>query len=183
MRNALPIAMLALAMASPAHGEVAAQSAGGFVVTASAEVVTSPERSWQELIAPARWWFKDHTYSHDAANLSIDARPGGCFCETLQGTRTIPRGGVEHMRVVYAERAKALRMKGALGPLQSEAAEGTLTITLKPSGTGTRIEWQYVVGGYMRFKPEEIAPVVNQVLGEQFTSLVARLGPVAKSGG
>jgi len=183
MRKILPSAILALGLASPSHGELAAQSAGGFVIVASAEVAASPERSWQELVVPARWWSKDHTYSHDTANLSIDPRPGGCFCETLPGTRTGPRGGVEHMRVVYAERAKALRMKGALGPLQTEAAEGTLSITLKPSGTGTRIEWQYVVGGYMRFKPEEIAPAVNQVLEEQLTSLASRLGPVAKSGG
>ena len=183
MRIVLPFFILALGLASPAHGEVTAQSAGGFVIVAVAEVAASPERTWQELVAPARWWSKDHTYSHDAANLSIDPRPGGCFCETLPSARAAPRGGVEHMRVVYAERAKALRMKGALGPLQTEAAEGTLSITLKPSGPGTRIEWQYVVGGYMRFKPEEIAPAVNQVLEEQLTSLAARLGPAAKSGG
>ena len=85
------------------------------------------------------------------------------------------------MRVVYADRAKALRMKGALGPLQTEALEGTLTVTLEPQGNGTRIEWEYVVGGYMRFKPEEIAPAVDRVLGDQLASLAARLGPIAQT--
>src|ERR1044072_9518323 len=37
------------------------------------------------------WWNPEHTYSHDAKNLSIDARPGGCFCEKLTNG-----GGVEH---------------------------------------------------------------------------------------
>ena len=183
MRKALPSVILALGLASsPSHGKVAAQSASGFVITASAEVNASPEQTWRELIAPARWWSKDHTYSHYAANLSLDPRPGGCFCERLPGSRAMPRGGVEHMRVVYADRAKVLRMKGALGPLQTEAVEGTLTVTLMPMGNGTRIEWLYVVGGYMRFKPEEIAPAVDQVLSDQLVSLAARLGPVVQTG-
>lgn len=182
MRKVLLSLLVALGLASPSQGEVATQSPSGFVITASAEVTASPEQTWRELIAPARWWSKDHTYSHDSANLTLDPRPGGCFCERLPGSRAMARGGVEHMRVVYADRAKALRMKGALGPLQTEAVEGTLTVTLKPRGTGTRIEWIYVVGGYMRFKPEDIAPAVNQVLGQQLTSLAARLGPVARIG-
>ena len=182
MRSAIIPALAAMALAAPLHAAVAAQSADGFVITGSAEVAAGPEQSWRVLIAPALWWSKDHTWSQNSANLSLDPRPGGCFCERLPGTGGKPRGGVEHMRVVYADRAKALRMKGALGPLQSEALEGTLTVTLKPSGSGTRIEWEYVVGGYMRFKLAEIAPAVDQVLGQQLASLAARLGPVSKSG-
>jgi hypothetical protein len=49
-----------------------------------------------------------------------------------------------------------------------------------PVGGNTRILWEYVVGGYMRYKPAEIAPAVDKVLAEQLDSLAARLGPVAR---
>jgi hypothetical protein len=80
------------------------------------------------------------------------------------------------MRVVYAEPGKALRMVGSLGPLQSEALTGTLTITLKPAAAGTRLAFEYVVGGYMRYKTDEIAPAVDNVLAEQLGRLAASLG-------
>ena len=79
--------------------------------------------------------------------------------------------------MLYAAPARGLRMSGGLGPLQSEAVEGTLTITLKPVDGGTRILWEYVVGGYMRQKVPELAPLVDKVLLEQLTRLAAKLGP------
>jgi hypothetical protein len=67
---------------------------------------------------------------------------------------------------------KLLRMSGALGPLQGEALVGTLTVVLKPlPDGGTHLTWSYVVGGYMRMKVDEIAPVVDEVLVEQFNRL------------
>ena len=47
-----------------------------------------------------------------AANLSLDAAPGGCFCERLPNG-----GGVEHMRVTYVEPGKRIVLTGSLGPL------------------------------------------------------------------
>jgi hypothetical protein len=82
------------------------------------------------------------------------------------------------MRVVYAEQPRALRMVGALGPLQSEALSGTLTIQLKPiDGGGARILWEDIVGGFMRPKPEDFAPAVDKVLAEQLARLSGKLGP------
>ena len=80
------------------------------------------------------------------------------------------------MRVLFAQRDRQLRMSGALGPLQSEALQATLTVSLTPQASGTRIEWSYVVGGYMRMAGDQIATAVDRVLGEQFASLTARLG-------
>jgi hypothetical protein len=63
----------------------------------------------------------------------LHPRAGGCFCEVLPNLEppdAAPRGGAEHMRVVYAEDARVLRMIGALGPMQSEAVTGVLTIVL-----------------------------------------------------
>lgn len=92
--------------------------------------------------------------------------------------KAAPRGGVEHMRVIYAERPRALRMTGVLGPLQADAANGTMTVQLKPAenGKGTQILLEYVVGGYARTPYEKLAPAVDGVLGEQVKRLAAKLG-------
>ena len=184
MKHLLPIAALAALLSQPAFAEVVASSETGFVIRQTAEVSADPAATWQALIAPQTWWSKAHTFSGDSANLYLDAQGGGCFCEKLPSKDAAPgkRGGsVAHMRVVYADPGKALRMVGALGPLQSEALNGTLTITLKPGGAGTRILWEYVVGGYMRYKVEEIAPAVDRVLAEQIGALVALLGAPAEA--
>ena len=174
------LAILALCAASPASAAVATVSETGFVVRLLAETTAAPDEAWRGLVAPADWWDSAHTYSGDAANLAIDARASGCFCEVLPPARGAApgtlSGSVEHMRVVYAEPGRFLRMSGGLGPLQSEAVQGTLTMTLKPQDGGTRILWEYVVGGHMRYKSEQIAAAVDQVLARQIDRLAARLG-------
>jgi hypothetical protein len=179
MRQVLLAAALVL-VSVPAHAEVFERSPGGFVIRRMADVEANIPNTWQELLQPADWWNAKHSYSGDAQNLSIDPRVGGCFCEVLPAedgaARPRPRGGVEHMRIVYIEQNRALRMSGALGPLQAEALQGTLSIVLKPNETGgTRVLWEYVVGGYMRQKPEQMAPLVDAMLGDQIGRLAARL--------
>ena len=91
----------------------------------------------------------------------------------------MPQGGsVEHMRVIYAAPGEMLRMSGALGPLQSEAVVGTLTVelSLAPGGSGgTEVSWTYVVGGHARLALPEAAGAVDMVLGEQSRRMVARI--------
>jgi hypothetical protein len=172
---------LALLFAAPAEAEIVARSDSGFVIRQVAEVTATPAQAWQELIQPAAWWNPEHTFSSNAGNLSLEPRAGGCLCEVLPGEdgASAPRGGVEHMRVVLVDQAKALRLSGALGPLQSEAVAATLTITLKPIDGGTRLTWEYVVGGFMRYKQEQIAPAVDKIISEQLTRLAEKLGPKA----
>lgn len=178
MRRTLTVAAVLALTARPAAAEVIASGETGFVVRETAEVPADPGQTWQTLIAPQKWWSKAHTFSGDSANLYLDAQGGGCFCEKLplkDGAPGVRGGSVAHMRVVYADPGKALRMVGALGPLQSEALTGTMTITLKPGGGGTRIVMEYVVGGYMRYKVDEIAPAVDKMLAEQLAGLAASL--------
>jgi hypothetical protein len=172
--------LAALALAVPAQAEVVQKSEAGFVTRATATVAKPPLEAWLALVAPAKWWNKAHSWSGDAANFYLDPQATGCFCEFLPLPKDAPanarRGSVEHMHVVYADPGKVLRMSGALGPLQSEAMNGTLTVTLKPVEGGTRILFEYVVGGYMRFKTEDIAPAVDGVMAEQLNRLAALLG-------
>lgn len=165
----LPIAVVALA-AAPAAAEVVQSSPAGFEVKHTVTVAMPPEKAWATVVAPRLWWNKDHTYSDDAANLTLDERPGGCFCEKLPG-----KGGVEHMRVVYIQPPRMVRMVGALGPLQAEAADGTMSITLTKSGAGSTITMTYVAGGYIRAGADKLAPVVDRVLGQQLAGLQAAL--------
>jgi uncharacterized protein YndB with AHSA1/START domain len=183
-----PAVLVSLALSAlPAQAEVVAQSDAGFVVKHSAEVAADQQAVWKTLIAPAKWWSSDHTWSKDAANLYLDAQATGCFCEKLPKPADAPAdqrmGSVEHMHIVFADPPRGvLRMTGALGPLQGEALHGTLTVTLTKTETGSRIQLEYVVGGYMRFKGEEIAPAVDGMLGGQLAGLVKALGATAPAG-
>ena len=162
------LAGASLAMPVPALAEVASSDEGGFVVTGSADVPASPAELWAALLEPARYWNGDHSWSTDAANMAIEPRAGGCFCETIPGG-----GSAEHMRVVNIIPESRLAMRGALGPLQSEALTGVLTVTLAPQDAGTKLSWDYVVGGHARFPLTDLAPAVDGVIAEQMNRLAA----------
>ena len=131
------------------------------------------------MLSPKDYWNKAHSWSGSTAGFYIDAQANGCFCELFQETDSNGKvktvGSVEHMRVIFAQPGKVLRMQGALGPLQSEAVIGTLTVAIAPTkeSTGTTVSFSYVVGGYMRYKVPEIAPAVDKVLGEQFKNMLS----------
>ena len=173
----------AAVLAMPAQAKVIDQSDIGFTIAHSAQVAASPEDVWKMLRTPDKWWSKDHSWSGDAANFWLDSQAGGCFCEKLPPDKPggAP-GSVQHARILFAKPNELLRLSGAFGPLQGEAAVGTLTIQIKPTPTGSAIRFDYTVGGYMRFKVADVAPWVDRVLGEQLVGLAKALGgslPVA----
>lgn len=156
---------LALA-AGVARAEVTDRSAAGFEVVERTTIAAPPAKVWDTLLRPDRWWDSKHSWSGDAKNLSIDLA-SGCFCEKL------PRGGVRHMTVTYADGASQLRMFGGLGPLQVTGAAGHLGVTLKPAAGGaTEVVMTYDVGGYAKGGlAETFAGPVDQVLGQQLARL------------
>ena len=149
-----------------ASAAVEDEAQNGFTVTEKAEIAAPPDRVYEALVAPARWWSSDHTYSQNAANLSLDARAGGCWCETLPGG-----GSVQHLIIVNAIPGKLLRLRGALGPLQSMAVDGAMTISLLPAENTTRVTLTYTVGGYSKTGFDELAKAVDSVLAEQTARL------------
>lgn len=165
-------ATLAVVLAVLCSAAPRAQSSGGFVARHEGVAAASPDAVYRVLVDRiGEWWDPAHTYSGDAANLSIDARPGGCFCERLPGG-----GGVEHMRVVYAAPGALLRLNGALGPLQAAAVTGTMTITLTAEGAGTRVGMSYAVSGVIDGGLGTLEGPVSKVTGEQLARLVALAG-------
>jgi uncharacterized protein YndB with AHSA1/START domain len=130
-------------IAAPVRAEILDSTPAGFTVKTVAGVQAPAARVYQALTdRVGSWWDASHSYSGNAANLSIDARPGGCFCERL------PTCGVQHMTVIYADPGKLLRMTGGLGPLQDLAVTGVMSWKLTESSGQTTIELTYKVAGY-----------------------------------
>ncbi len=161
------LAILTLA-AGAAGAEVVTAAPDHFAVTLTAASTASPAAVYRALVADVgRWWSPAHTFSGDAANLSIEGRAGGCFCEAL------PDGGsARHLEVVLAEPGATLRLSGGLGPLQGAAVAGTLTIAISPSEAGSEIRLDYLVSGYSRPPLDQWAGAVDRVLAEQLGRLV-----------
>ncbi len=170
LANAALAAMFCGAL--PAAAAVDGFGDSGFSVTETAHVAASPDQVYAALIVPAKWWDSAHTFSQNAANLSLDARAGGCWCETL------PNGGsVMHMTVVYVAPGKALRLRGALGPFQGMGVDGAMTVTLKPAGDGTDVTMSYAMGGYAKGGFADLAKAADAVLGEQLARLAKSVSP------
>lgn len=172
--------------AGPASAEVVETSESHFVVRHTVDIAAEPKDVWLELIAPGGWWNYAHTWSGAAKNMMLTPQAGGCFCERIpakdDATSFGLEGSVQHMMVVQAQPRVALRMRGGLGPLQSEPVDGVLTITLQEMKdkagkiVGTRTVWEYIVGGTMRFEIDTISKAVDGVIGEQAQGLAAASG-------
>jgi uncharacterized protein YndB with AHSA1/START domain len=165
IRGLMPL-FAVLTCAAPAAAEVKSATPNGFEVATTVTIAAPADRVYGALGEVGRWWSSSHTFSRDAANLSIELRAGGCFCERLKDG-----GSVQHLQVVYAAPGAGLRLRGALGPLQMEGVDGTLSWALKPGEGGTDVTQSYVVGGYIRSGMEQWAPRVDRVLDEQLQRL------------
>jgi uncharacterized protein YndB with AHSA1/START domain len=160
-----PVLAIAL-LAAPAQGSVDDVGATGFAITETANIAAPPDRVYAVMIEPSRWWSSNHTYSHDAANLTLDAKAGGCWCETVPGG-----GSVQHLVVVSAMPGSVLRLRGALGPLQAMAVDGAMTLGVRAANGGTHFTMTYAVGGYSKDGFAKLAEAVDAVLGEQTARL------------
>lgn len=149
--------------AASALGDVADVAENGFTLRNTVTVAVPPGKAYDAMVGGlSRWWGSDHTFSGDAANLSIDAKPQGCWCERLPAG-----GGVRHLTVVYASPGKLIRFEGALGPLQAMGLAGSMTWKFDPAEKGTTVEMRYVAGGYNPGGFKDVAPLVDTVLRSQ----------------
>jgi len=170
MKNTIAIMLATLLIHATAQAEVTAKSDAGFTLTHKVTLEAGAEDVWAALIDPATWWNKDHSWSGDAANFSLDPVAAGCFCERWDGNE------VKHMEIASALPGNRLVMRGALGPLQGLGVTGALSWIILPDeedAAKTILTVTYNVGGY---DPDMDAwPVpVDRVVGEQ-TARLARL--------
>jgi uncharacterized protein YndB with AHSA1/START domain len=128
----------------PAAAAVVSSADNGFLLRQQVHLPATPQQVYDALVQPGRWWNPEHTFSGSATNMTLDARAGGCFCETLPGG-----GSVQHLLVVLAVPGKTLVLRGALGPFQGQGVDGALTWKMAAAGSGTDLTMTYTVGGYL----------------------------------
>lgn len=170
-RFAAVLCLLAGLVPTFARAEVRDATASGFTVENVRVVTVDPATAWRALVQDVdRWWPKDHSWWGAASTLSIDARAGGCFCETVGGDAGGGRQA-QHLLVTFVDPGRTLRMTGGLGPLQGMGLHGALEFRLTPEGEGTRIVLWYRVGGYTPDDLSKFAPIVDRVQGQQLGGL------------
>jgi uncharacterized protein YndB with AHSA1/START domain len=166
------LALLA-SLAAPAWADTGNVSPYGFISIFRDEVKASPADLWQAVVQLPRWWSGQHSYSGQASNMSLDAQAGGCWCE-----RWGDGNSVQHGHVVQIQPGRTLRLYANLGPLQELPVTGVLTFTVAMQETKTILRLTYRVSGPPDVGLDKLAPVVDQVIGQQFK----RLKSLAESG-
>lgn len=163
------IALAALLPAMPAQAEVKAADTNGLAVRQVVTIAAPPEKVYAALLTPGRWWMSEHSWSGDAANMTLEPRAGGCFCEKM------PKAGGEakHGEVVFILPNKAVRLRAELGPFMTMGVSGALSWELKPVEGGTELTQSYAVGGHVPGGFQALAPIVDGVMAGQTARLKA----------
>lgn len=163
--TALLAGLMALASA-PLRAETSEVSPSGFTITYAVVVESDPQKVWQAFTQLPNWWNSTHTWSGQAANLSLDATAGGCWCE-----RWGNGASAMHGRVLLAIPGSVLRLQAWLGPLQERPVAGVLTFGTAQRDGATRLRVTYRVAGAADAGLDKLAPAVDGVIGEQVRRL------------
>jgi uncharacterized protein YndB with AHSA1/START domain len=166
-RSWLRVFVAAALLPALAGAEVKQASPDGAIFEHRFELSATPADAWAVLVHPERYWPADHTWSGNAANMSLRPEAGGCFCEQWDG------GSAEHGRVVMAIPGKLLRFRGSLGPFQEMAVTGIMSVTLTPTDGGTTAVVTYRISGDASHKLDAFASVVDGVIQQQFSGFAA----------
>lgn len=162
---------LTLSLTGAAQGAVTTAGADGFTLLIEVDVEAPPALAYRELtVGPAAWWDPEHTYSGKAERLTLDARAGGCFCESMDGGAS-----VSHGTVIYADPGQMLRLSSALGPLQEMAVVGTLSFAFSPRENGSHVTLSYRVFGAFTEDALALSKLVDSVLTQQMGRFAAHV--------
>jgi len=159
--------LLLATFAAAANADVIAASSDHYTLRHESVSSLAPDALWNRLVHPETWWDPAHSYSGDAANLSLDLRAGGLWKEEWDG------GSVSHGTVLYVNPGEQLRLNAPFGPLQSIAVNVVWTITILPEGAGSRVIFDEVATGSDASDLDKIAGAVDRVKLEAMRRLVA----------
>lgn len=162
----------ALALSTPSSlADIVDAAPSGFSIVHEVTIDAPRTAAWRAAVYEiGKWWNPDHTISGDAARMSIDPRPQGCFCEAIG-----EHAGVVHMTVTFNNPTVLLRLTGGLGPLGLLGVDGNMVWEFFDAGDGTTVKFSYVVGGYRPGGLEELAGPVDYVIGEALQRLKAHV--------
>ncbi len=170
MRYRSMMAALLMTLPLTAQGEVKLNAADAMLIEHRFRIEAPAAKVWESLVHPELWWPEDHTWSGQRASLSLVADAGGCYCERWSG------GSVEHGRVIMVVPGKLLKLDAALGPFLDMAVSGVLSIALTEENGVTTAVVSYRVSGDAAHQLDGLAPIVDQVLGQQFGNFAAHAG-------
>jgi uncharacterized protein YndB with AHSA1/START domain len=162
------VAAAFVALGAAAKADTSNVSANGFTSNFREEVNAPADGVWKAIVQLPRWWSGQHTYSGQAANLSLEAQAGGCWCERWGDGQS-----VQHGQVVLVQPGRVIRFFASLGPLQDMPVHGVLTIATAVQDGKTVLRMTYRVSGPPDIGLEKLAPLVDQVIGQQYKRLKA----------
>lgn len=123
MLKALIAAAVLALTAAPTSAEIVSRGADSFTLRYAGTVEAGRGDVFSAIELISAWWDGAHTYSGDAANLTLKTELGGCFCEAL------PDGTIfEHGRVAMFD-DDHLTLNAPLGPLKGRATRAELTFS------------------------------------------------------
>ena len=147
--------------------EIVEASATHYVLRHEATSTLSADALWDRLVDPASWWHPEHTYSGNAANLSLDLKPGGLGSETWEG------GAVSHGTVLLVVDGSTLQLNAPFGPLLAAGAHTIWTITVTPSDSGSTVVFDEVSSGPPSAALDKLAAAVDYVKSEAIARLTS----------
>jgi hypothetical protein len=168
MRTLMFAFALALAglVNSPVAAEIVSRSEDAFTLKFQGPTRLGPAGVADAFSEVELWWDPAHSYTGDAANLSLDLAPGGCWCEAMpDGTR------FDHGRVVsdvYGE----VRLHAPFGPLRSMATRADLIVTWSLADGVVTPTWTFIVEGP---GVGALAEPVDGVMGDGFARWIAHM--------
>ncbi|MCW8832418.1 MAG: SRPBCC domain-containing protein [Colwellia sp.] len=150
--------------------EVVSSGDNGFIIQIEKTVDADNNTAYQQFLRVGEWWQDDHTWFGNSAYLSIDAKAGGCFCETDGESQAL------HMTVSYVVPGIEIRMIGGLGPLQMMGVNGGMSWKFDSVGKGkTKITHRYQVSGYVKGGLGKLATIVDNVQASQVAALTNKI--------
>jgi len=158
----LIVTLGALFLSTPASAAVLSAGDNGFEVQQTVNLVVAQPEAYNSFGRIGQWWNSEHSYSGDASRMTLQLRSGGCFCEPLDNG-----GGIEHMRVTFVQPGERIVLTGSLGPLLYEATAGVMDVKFERIAGGTRVTMNYRAAGFAKGGAAAMAPIVDQVLGDQ----------------
>lgn len=157
--------LLLLALPFSAAAKVDQSAPGSADFSYALPITATRDALWKTMIQPQRWWNDSHTWSGKAANLKLDAKVGGCWCERWDGN------AVEHARVIGWKPKQSFRLQGVFGPLQEQALAGVFDFRIDEKDGQLSLVVNYRLAGSERAALDKVAPIVDRVLQQQLDNL------------
>lgn len=141
-----------------------AEGPTGSLIEHRVEVHAEPGGAYAAFLRLGAWWSSAHSFSVNARNLTVGARPAGCRREALS-----EGGFARRTDVVHGAPGTMLVFSGGLGPLPVMGLAGSLTASFAsaPGVSPTTVTARSDLGGRDERNFAGISAAVDGVLGEQ----------------